>query len=124
MKASITVDAAERRSITLSAGPPHTLTLAQMRARRSKQQRTHASDLYVVNNRMVVTFSSAALGFVIGPPEVTASSHHCGDLVEGLDGDQYSLQSGDLCSIKRGSSQGMNSYEYTSCYLNQLAKRH
>lgn len=102
MKASITVDAAERRSITLSAAPPHTPTLAQMSARRSKQQRTHASDLYVVNNRMVVTFSSAAPGFVIGPPEVTASSHHCGDLVEGQDRDQYSLQSGDLCTIKQG----------------------
>lgn len=57
MKASIMADGSARRSITLSSAPPHTLTLAQMRAHRSKQQRTHASDLYVVNNRMRVTFS-------------------------------------------------------------------
>lgn len=116
MKASITVDAAESRSITLSAVPPHTLTLAQMRTRRSKQQGTHASDLYVVNNRMVVTFSSAALGFVIGPSEVTASSHHRGDLMQGLGWDQYSLQLGDLCTIKQGSSQRLNLY--MSFFLN------
>lgn len=84
MKASIMADEAESRSITLSSAPPHTLTLAQMRAHRSKQQRTHASDLYLVNNRMMVTFSSAPLGWLIGPLEVTASRHHHGDLVQGL----------------------------------------
>lgn len=61
IKASIMVDEAESRSITLSSAPPHTLTLAQMRAHRSKEQQTHASDLYVVNNRMMVT--SSGLGY-------------------------------------------------------------
>lgn len=84
MKASIMADEAESRFITLSSAPPHTLTLAQMRAHRSKPRRTRASDLYVVNNRMMVTFSSASLGSAIGPLEVTASRHHHGDLGQGL----------------------------------------
>lgn len=84
MKASIMVDEAESRSITLSSAPPHKLTLAlTLRAYRSKQQRTHESDLYVVNNRMMVTFSSALASWVIGSSEVTASRHHHGDLVRG-----------------------------------------
>lgn len=92
MKASVMVDAAESRSITLSSVPPHTPTLAQLRASGSKQQRTDASDLYVVNNRMMVTFSCSGLSYwPFGGHSFQPSPWRSGD--------QYRLQSGNLCPI-------------------------